>query len=75
MTDVFASDSSMGIIPQVPGFAWGDWPALQAALTNGVRLDFAQPWLEELAPDFKPGHVWLGINDEHLVAYSVLQDD
>jgi hypothetical protein len=75
MADTSVSDSSTCVIPLVPGFALGDWPATQAAMSNGLRLDFAQPWLGEPEPDFRPGHVWLGVNNDHLVAYSVFEDD
>jgi hypothetical protein len=75
MTAILATDSAPCIIPHVPAFAWGDWTAIQASLRTGVRLDFAQPWFAEPEADFRPGHVWLGVSDEQLVAYSVFEDD
>jgi hypothetical protein len=41
----------------------------------GVRLDFTQPWFSHAEADFKPGRVWLGVQGDDLLVYSVLDDD
>ena len=75
MSDVLTSESECLLIPQVAGFALGDWAATERAMKAGVKLEFRQPWLPTQEADFKPGHVWLGVHGDELVAYGVLEDD
>lgn len=76
MCDVQSAGVSACVaIPPVPGFALGDWAATARAMKGGARFDFAQPWLPQAEPDFKPGQVWLGVQGDDLVAYAMLDDE
>lgn len=75
MSDVPTSDSACLLIPPVQGFALGDWEATARVMRTGVRVDFGQTWFPQPEPNFAPGHVWLGVQGDELVAYAVLTDD
>jgi hypothetical protein len=75
MCDVQTGVVACVVIPPVQGFALGDWDATKRAMTAGVRLEFAQPWLPQPEAGYAPGHVWLGVHGDELIVYGVLEDD
>lgn len=63
------------MIPVVPGFVLGDWPATERALRAGARRDFGQAWKAAPCADFQPGQVRMGVIGEELAVYARLRDD
>ncbi|MEZ0217627.1 MAG: hypothetical protein ACAH89_10870 [Rariglobus sp.] len=63
------------VIPAVPEFALGDWPATAEALRNGVMRELAQAWKVPVEADFQPGQIWMGIVGGELAVYAVLRDN
>ncbi len=75
MSDLSAAAPKCLSIPAVTRFELGDWDATARSMAAGARLDFGQPWLPEIEPDFAPGEVWLGVSGDDLIVYGVLKDD
>ena len=76
MSDATLGLSTCLVIPPVQGFALGEWEATRRVMQDGgARFDFAQPWFPQHEADFNPGHVWMGVQGDELVAYAVLHDD
>jgi len=63
------------LIPAVPEFALGDWPATADALRRGVKRELGQAWKVSPVAEFQPGQIWMGVVGDDLAVYAVLRDD
>ncbi len=62
-------------IPEVKFTFDGDWAKARQAFAQAPQIWLDQPWLSQREAGFVPGCVYLGVNGNDLLLYSLLQDD